>query len=87
MQSRRNVRWQAIRNNNGQDGHDPEEKELKSIKVEAPSFDGQWYAKVCMDWISDMDHCCEWYELSEARRVRFAKKKLVGKAREWWPGL
>ncbi|XP_004301556.1 PREDICTED: uncharacterized protein LOC101305082 [Fragaria vesca subsp. vesca] len=87
MQSRRNGRRQAVRNNNGQDGHDPEEKALKSIKVEAPNFDGQLNAKVCLDWISDMDHYFDWYELSETRRVRFAKMKLVGKAREWWSGV
>lgn len=31
-----------------------------------------------------MDHYFEWYELSEARKVRFAKMKLVGKAKHWW---
>ncbi|XP_050387198.1 uncharacterized protein LOC126803432 [Argentina anserina] len=78
---------QPLRNINGQDGYDPKEKALRSIKVEAPNFDGQLNAKVCLDWISDMDHYFDWYELSEARKVRFAKMKLVGKAREWWTGL
>ena len=80
-------RQQPLRNINGQDGYDPEEKALRSIKVEAPNFDGQLNAKVCLDWILDMDHYFDWYELSEARKVRFAKMKLVGKAREWWTGL
>lgn len=84
MQPRRNIRRQNVRHNNEQDGHDPEEKALKSIKVEAPSFDGQLNPKVFLDWLSDLDHYFEWYELSEARRVRFAKMKLVGKAKHWW---
>ena len=31
-----------------------------------------------------MDHFFEWYKLSDYRKVRFAKFKLVGRARLFW---
>ncbi|KAK4477808.1 hypothetical protein RD792_017070 [Penstemon davidsonii] len=61
-----------------------EERVLKSVKVEAPSFDGQLNPKVFLDWLSDMDHFFAWYDMSEARQVRFAKMKLVGQAKLYW---
>lgn len=56
---------QNVRNNNEHDGHDLEEKALRSIKIEAPSFVGQLNAKVGLDWILNMDHYFEWYNLFE----------------------
>ena len=57
---------------------------LKSVKVEAPSFDGRIDPRAYSDWESDIDHYFEWYEMSDERKVRFAKMKLVGQARLYW---
>ena len=65
-------------------GRNPEDRVLKSVKVEAPSFDGQIDLRAYSDWESDMDHYFEWYEMSDERKVRFAKMKLVGQARLYW---
>ena len=57
---------------------------MKEIKVEAPSFDGQMDPTKFMDWLANMDHYFEWYDMSEERRVRFAKIKLVDQAKLYW---
>ena len=57
---------------------------MKGVKVEAPSFDGQMDQTKFMDWLADMDHYFEWYNMSEERQVRFAKIKLVGQAKLYW---
>jgi len=31
-----------------------------------------------------MDHYFDWYDMSDERRVRFAKMKLVGQVRQYW---
>jgi len=51
---------------------------FKNIKLKAPTFDGQLDPQIFLDWISDMDHYFDWYDMSDERRVRFAKTKLVG---------
>eukprot|EP00268_Persea_americana_P009861 TRINITY_DN13956_c0_g3_i2.p2 TRINITY_DN13956_c0_g3~~TRINITY_DN13956_c0_g3_i2.p2 ORF type:complete len:164 (-),score=18.23 TRINITY_DN13956_c0_g3_i2:397-888(-) len=61
-------------------GRNQEDWVLKSVKVEAPSFDGQIDPRAYSDWESDMDHYFEWYEMSDKRKVRFAKMKLVSQA-------
>jgi len=50
---------------------------FKNIKLEAPTFDGQLDPQFFLDWISDMDHYFDWYDMSDERRVRFVKMKLV----------
>ena len=57
---------------------------MKGVKVEAPSFKGQMDPIKLLDWLVDMDHYFEWYDMSEERRVRFAKIKLVGQAKLYW---
>ncbi|XP_038970638.1 uncharacterized protein LOC113461045 [Phoenix dactylifera] len=62
----------------------PDEHVMRSIKIDAPSYDGRLDPKVFIDWLADMDHYFEWYSLSEDRRVRFAKMKLTGPAKLHW---
>ena len=31
-----------------------------------------------------MDHYFKWYEMSDARRIRFAKMRLLGQAKTYW---
>ena len=57
---------------------------IKDVKVEAPSFDGQPDPTKFLDWLADMDHYFEWYDMSEERQVRFAKIKLVSQAKLYW---
>ena len=57
---------------------------MKGVKVEAPSFDGQMDPTKFMDWLPDMDHYFEWYDMSEERRVRFAKIKLLSQVKLFW---
>jgi len=60
---------------------------FKNIKLEAPTFDGQLDPQIFLDWISVMDHYFDLYDISDERRVRFAKIKLVGQARQYWTNL
>ena len=60
---------------------DPDDRILKGVKIEAPNFDGQLDPTKFLDWLADMDHYFEWYEINDERRVRFAKIKLVGQAK------
>ena len=67
-----------------QDHRDNEDNLTKHIKVEASTFDGVRNPQVYNDWVQQMEHFFEWYELSEDRNVRFAKMKLVGRAKLHW---
>ncbi|CAL8990389.1 unnamed protein product [Prunus brigantina] len=58
----------------------PDERVMRSVKVDAPNFDGELNPKALLDWLATMDRYFEWHDMSEARRVRFAKIKLVGQA-------
>ena len=57
---------------------------IKGVKIEAPSFDGQLDPTKFLDWLADMDHYFEWYDMSKERRVRFAMMKLLGQAKLYW---
>ncbi|GFZ06728.1 hypothetical protein Acr_18g0008980 [Actinidia rufa] len=54
------------------------------INVEAPTFDGRLDPKAFTDWIREMDHFFEWHNLSDDRKVRFAKMKLISRAKLFW---
>ena len=43
--------------------------------------------QIFLDWISDMDHYFDWYDMSDERRIQFAKMKLVGQARQYWTNI
>ena len=51
---------------------------FKNIKLEALTFDGQLDPQIFLDWISYMDYYFDWYDMSDERKVWFAKMKLVG---------
>ncbi|KAK8963965.1 Exonuclease 1 [Platanthera guangdongensis] len=53
----------------------------RRIRLDAPSFDGRLDPKAFSDWLLDMDHYFEWYDMSDERCVRFAKMKLIGQAK------
>ncbi|GFZ18555.1 hypothetical protein Acr_27g0002940 [Actinidia rufa] len=54
------------------------------INVEAPTFDGRLDPKAFTDWTREMDHFFEWHNLSDNRKVRFAKMKLISRAKLFW---
>ena len=66
---------------------DPDEKVMRSVKVDAPNFDGELNPKALLDWLATMDRYFEWHDMSQARRVRFAKIKLVGQAGLFWTNV
>ncbi|KAK8951705.1 hypothetical protein KSP39_PZI004648 [Platanthera zijinensis] len=57
---------------------------IRRLRIDAPSFDGHLDPKAFSDWILDMDHFFDWYEMTDERRVRFARMKLVGQAKMFW---
>ena len=63
---------------------DPKEWLIRSVKIEAPSFEGQLDPTKFLDWLADMEHYFEWYDMCDERRVRFAKMKLLGQAKLYW---
>jgi len=42
---------------------------LKNIKLEASTCDDQLDPQVFLDWISNMDHYFDWYDMSDERRI------------------
>ena len=57
---------------------DPDERLMISIKIDATN------PSIFLDWLADMDHYFDWYAMSEDRRIRFAKMKLIGHAKLYW---
>ena len=64
---------------NGRDPPNPDERYLKSIKIEVPTFDGRLEPQAFLDWLQSMDKYFQWYPLSE-EKVKFAAMKLTGQA-------
>ena len=54
---------------------------------ETSTFDGHLDPKAFIDWVNEMDHFFEWYKLSDAKKVQFAKLKLVGRFRLFWQSI
>lgn len=87
LQAKRNIRQPNNPRNYGDHAVDLDERVMKSVKVEAPNFEGQLNPKVFLDRLADMDHFFAWYEMSEGRKFRFAKMKLVGQAKLYWTNV
>ena len=70
---------QVIRSHH--DHNDQDKRILQSVKVEVPSFMGCLDPNEYLDWEADMIHYFEWYDMSEERKIRFAKIKLLDQAK------
>ena len=70
--------------NNRRDSPDPDDRFLKSIKVDVSTFDGRLDPQTFLDWIQSMDKYFQWYPLAEEKKVRFAAMKLTGQASQFW---
>ena len=60
---------------------DQDDRAMRSVKLEAPTFDGILDPKIYIDWEGEMDQYFDWYDMSEERKCKFAKLKLVRQAR------
>ncbi|XP_020687617.1 uncharacterized protein LOC110103305 [Dendrobium catenatum] len=60
---------------------------LKNIRIDAPTYDGTLDPQVFLDWLKSMDSYFKWYNISEAKKVRFAEMKLTGRANLYWTNL
>ncbi|WMV27077.1 hypothetical protein MTR67_020462 [Solanum verrucosum] len=54
----------------------------KKVKMELPVFNGKLNPTIFADWLSAMEEYFDLYDLSDDRRVRFAKTKLTTLAKE-----
>ena len=70
-----------------QDFIDQEERAFRSIRLEAPTFDGTLDTKVYLDWEKEMDQYFEWYEMTEGRKFKFAKLRLIRQAKMYWDNV
>jgi len=53
-------------------------------KIEAFTFDNHHDPWAFYMWILDFDQFFEWHNLSDNRRVRFAKIMFIGEAQLYW---
>ena len=51
---------------------------------EAPTFNGRPDPKAFIDWVHEMNRFFDWHKLSDDRKVRFAKLKLISRAKFFW---
>ena len=63
---------------------DQDERALRNIHLDAPTFDGNLDPKVYIDWEGDMDQYFDWYEMSKHRKFKFAKLRMIRQARLYW---
>ena len=54
------------------------------VILEAPSFDGHQDPGIFNEWLYEIDEFIEHIGLSYVRRARFAKMKLISRARDYW---
>ena len=69
---------------------DTDAQYIKSIKVDAPSFDGRFDPQVYINWQLAMDRYFRWHNMFESRKIRkirFAVMKLTGQAGQYWENL
>ena len=52
-----------------------------------PDFEGKVDATQFVDWLAAIEEYFDWYDMTDDRRVRFSKMKLVGFAKIWWTGV
>jgi len=50
---------------------------IKSVKVDAPSFDGRLDPQVYIDWQLAMNRYFRWHDMSELRKIRLVVMKLT----------
>ena len=66
---------------------DADTQYIKSVKVDAPSFDRCLDPQVYIDWQLAMDRYFRWHDMSESRKIRLAVMKLTGQAGQYSKNL
>ena len=61
-----------------------DDRVLRNVRVDAPSFDGTLDPIKLLDWLSEIEDYFEWYGLEDDRCVGLAKMKLLRQARTYW---
>ena len=64
-------------NQQDQNGRDTnrDDRVLRNVRIDAPSFDGTLDPIKFLDWISEIEDYFEWHGLEDDRRVGLAKMK------------
>jgi len=60
---------------------DADAQYIKSVKIDAPSFEGRLVSQVYINWQLAMDRYFSWHDMSKSRNIRLAVMKLTGQAR------
>ena len=60
---------------------DQDDRAIKNVRLEAPTFDGILDPKIYIDWEGEMDQYFDWYDMTEERKCKFAKLRLIGQDR------
>jgi len=66
---------------------DREERAIRSIKLDAPTFDESLDPRVYEDWELAMEQYFDWYSMSDRTKFKFAKLRLVHQARLFWNSI
>ena len=66
---------------------DTDAQYIKSVKVDAPSFDERLDPQVYINWQLAIDRYFRWHDMSESRKIRLAVMKLTGQAGQYWENL
>jgi len=61
-----------------------DERVMSPNKIEASTFEGRHDPLIFDMWIHDMDQFFEWHNLSDNKRVRFAKMILISEVQLYW---
>lgn len=56
----------------------------RGAKLNVRNFNGDNGPETFFDWIHSLGNIFRWYELSDERKLFFAKVKLKGTSRIWW---
>ncbi|XP_043694352.1 uncharacterized protein LOC122645071 [Telopea speciosissima] len=71
-------------------GHDKDYRDRRrrfdtqKVKLELKEYDGHGDPHKFYDWLTALDDYFDWYDLPEDQKMRLARTKLSGSAREWW---
>ena len=66
---------------------DADAQYIKSVKVDAPSFDEHLDPQVYIDWQLAIDRYFRWHDMSESRKIRLAVMKLTRQVGQYWKNL
>jgi len=73
--------------NHRRPNHEDQNKDdrlLRSIKIDAPTFNGCLDPKIYIDWEGGMDTYFKFYALSDEKKCQFVQLRLTDQARLYW---